>query len=560
MTAESRIQELIILKTIAETLNRSNELIPMLNIVLDKLLDATGFQAAWIFLDTGTGTPSFAAATRLPPALEREECLPMRCGACWCLNRYRDGRLENAVNILSCKRLEDALEQQSYDTGGITHHATIPLGSGGRRFGLLNVADRGRERFEAEELALLQAVAFQIGGAIERMRLYAAEQRRAALYAALGEFSRALGTEAGSAGGAEELAARAVSLIPASFGWPCAALLAPLGDGWSVLGLAPPRAEQELGEPLTGAEGWPFHSAESGDSASVTGEAAAVWAKRLGLDGESGHTPASLLAAGVSLGGRTGLLVIGCDITGEQACPDREVLEALAEHIASVLEGAMLEEQRRELARWDERNRLARDLHDSVSQMLFSLSMTARGTEAMLTGIAPEEAMAAVREMQGLAQSALKEMRALILQLRPEGLEAGLGLALAAYGRQLGLRVELEPGGLGRLSRGMEEALWRIGQEALNNVCKHAGTKEARIQLQVRENEVILRVADRGPGLAEPRAAAPTGHSIGLSTMRERAESLGGRLRVSRANGGGTVVEAAIPLRKTREPEKEENR
>lgn len=117
--------------------------------------------------------------------------------------------------------------------------------------------------------------------------------------------------------------------------------------------------------------------------------------------------------------------MIGIGTSGP-AQADREVLEALAEHIAASWESLKLAENRRELARMEERNRLARDLHDSVNQILFSLSLTAKGAESMLSGseqLLP--ATEALKDIRALSQEALKEMRALIMQIRPAGLEAG---------------------------------------------------------------------------------------------------------------------------------------
>ncbi|WP_254438480.1 GAF domain-containing protein [Paenibacillus sp. DCT19] len=144
MSEEVRMQEMYTLKTIAETLNTSNDLSTMLDTVIGKLLSLTGLTTGWLFLIGERAEYSFIADYNLPPALQREEKQPMRCGTCWCLNRFWDGRLDNAVNVLNCKRLEHAREYQWGDTYDITHHATVPLRSGEKMLGLLNVAARTR--------------------------------------------------------------------------------------------------------------------------------------------------------------------------------------------------------------------------------------------------------------------------------------------------------------------------------------------------------------------------------------------------------------------------------
>ncbi|MDF2960783.1 MAG: histidine kinase [Paenibacillus sp.] len=540
---EPREQELIILKTIAEMLNQSNELEPVLNTVLEKLLELTGLRTGWIFLSNAYMEYACVADFGLPPALDENDKRPMRCGSCWCLDRFWDGRLKNAVNILSCKRLEDATELRRGDTCGITHHATIPLRAGERLLGVMNVGAPGKSRFTEEELALLQAVAFQIGSAIERTRLYAGEQRRADLYSRLGEFSRALG----SGTDAVQLAERAVALIGEHFDWPFAALFEPRGDNLILRTVY--------------TDGRTAYPNVQVDSHSISWLNSCIREKRLikAAGGEAGLLAEQLklrrivpqirlfFAAAVPVGGQhAGALVLGCSKSSEFDRHDGEVIEALAEHIAAALESARLEEKRRELARLEERNRLARDLHDSVSQMLFSLSMTARGVEGLLNGSNPDGARSAVRDIQSLSQQALKEMRALILQLRPSGLEAGLLSALREYGEKLGLRVVTRLTGVRELPRGIEEALWRIGQEALNNVSKHAGTGEASILLQLDESSALLRIEDTGRGVPK-RSRMDNQTSIGLSTMRERAEALGGHFRLTSAYRKGTVVEVTVP-------------
>jgi Signal transduction histidine kinase len=541
---EHRIEELVTLKTIAETLNRSNELMPTLKTVLEKLLELTGLKAGWIFLSDGAGQYECVADAGLPPALEAEDKRHMKCGNCWCLDRYWENRLDKAVNILNCKRLEDAVTQRRGDTRGITHHATVPLLAGEKPLGVLNVAAPGKRHFHEDELALLQSVAFQIGSAIERAYLYGAEQRRAELFAKLGEFSRDLG----AAASADPIPACALALIGKHFPWPFAAIFRKSGSGFVVSALHAGGKTSYPGTRIkSGSLPWLDGCvAERRRTAAAGGEIA----------GLSRHPRLRKLLpplqAVMAVPLQTdpcpaGALVIGSDLPGGFGPADGEVLEAIAEHMDAAFESAQLEEQRRELARLDERNRLARDLHDSVCQMLFSLSMTAKGAEQELQAGDADAALAAVREMQSLARDALKEMRALIMQLRPAGLEAGLATALSEYGRKLGLKVSTRLSGVRELPRQAEEALWRIGQEALNNVSKHAKTDEASVELQLGGKAAVLRIADSGIGM-RPRLADHNEGSLGLFTMRERAMALGGELNITSDGRGGTLVEAKIPL------------
>lgn len=526
MSKEPRVQELITLKTIAETLNQMNEPEPMLNTALEKLLELTGLETGWIYLIEGRKEYSCVADFQLPPGLQYEDKSPMRCGMCWCVDRYCDDRLKNAVNILSCKRLEDATSHGWGDTHGITHHATVPLQVGDRKFGLLNVASPDKEHFNDEELALLQSIAFQISGALERTRLYLAEQKRANLFLRLGEFSRSLGAVTSRGGSPDELAEEIISLIGHHFDWP-------------VSGLIEVKSKELNSESRDFVsriiQNRHYLEAKSSDLQIVSS-----LLKYPGLTAG--------MAAPVVVGTTTvGVILIGDSKKSQIDRVDGQVLEALAEHIAMAVETIELEEHRRELARLEERNRLARDLHDSVSQMLFSLSMTAKGVESLLQGPEPDMALSAVRDMQTLSQNALKEMRALIMQLRPAGLEAGVTSALKAYGESLNLRVTTQLIGVQELPRSVEEVLWRIGQEALNNVSKHSKMSAAEVKLELKADQAILIVSDQGIGILKKRQNA-TSKSIGLQTMRERAEAVGGTFRLMSKFRKGTTIEVTIPL------------
>jgi signal transduction histidine kinase len=200
-----------------------------------------------------------------------------------------------------------------------------------------------------------------------------------------------------------------------------------------------------------------------------------------------------------------------------------------------------------------ERSRLARELHDSVSQALFSMTMHARAAQlAMATAGLDESAPLgrSVTQLAELTRGALAEMRALIFELRPgalaeEGLVAALrkqGAALSAR-EQVALTVEgpeqrLELGG------GVEEHLYRIASEALHNVVKHAHADSAAVVVTTEADVLRLAVRDDGAGF-EPDAER-AGH-LGLSTMAERAEVIGADLTITSAPGTGTTVTVCLP-------------
>jgi signal transduction histidine kinase len=227
------------------------------------------------------------------------------------------------------------------------------------------------------------------------------------------------------------------------------------------------------------------------------------------------------------------------------------VLETAADVLASAIENARLYQRAQEAAVLEERSRLARDLHDSISQQLFSMTLTAQAARVQLEKN-PVRTAAQLERLQETAGAALAEMRALIYQLRPPGLsEQGLVIALqqhvAAVGRREGLTVQLEVDGEERYARGAEQQIYRIVQEALNNVIKHAGVCRVAIVLDLQPDLLTLRVADDGVGF-DPDVLDPlNGRHLGLTSMRERAAELGGRIELRSRPGQGTEVVVTVP-------------
>ena len=207
---------------------------------------------------------------------------------------------------------------------------------------------------------------------------------------------------------------------------------------------------------------------------------------------------------------------------------DEQLLGLFAAHAAIALTNARLYERGRELSVLEERARLARELHDAVSQKLFSVRAKAHAA-AVLVSRDPARAVAEMESVAALSGQAHAELRAVIDGLAPPDLSAG-GLAgsVRSYavlaGRTYGVRVSFEARDLPALSAQQETALYRVAQEALHNALRHSGASEVCVSLSARARRVVLQVADRGRGFAPD--AAPTG--LGLASMRERASRGGG--------------------------------
>jgi signal transduction histidine kinase len=200
------------------------------------------------------------------------------------------------------------------------------------------------------------------------------------------------------------------------------------------------------------------------------------------------------------------------------------------------------------------RQAIARDLHDSVSQTLFSVTLQARAAQAALrkAGIGQDHPAArALAEVSGLNHGALAEMRALIFELRPgalaeEGLVAALTKQATAITARLQIQVSIDgPPTRLDLPPHVEEHLYRLTMEAVNNSLKHACASTVTITVSEAATQVRIDVVDDGAGF-DPSLSHP-GH-LGLGTMRERAASIGASLELDSRPGDGTRVTVRLPL------------
>lgn len=223
---------------------------------------------------------------------------------------------------------------------------------------------------------------------------------------------------------------------------------------------------------------------------------------------------------------------------------------AVASHAAIAIENARLYEEAGERAVLEERHRLARELHDSVSQALYGIGLGAR-TARRLLDRDPAAAAQPLDYVLSLAAAGLAEMKALLLELRPETLEAeGLAGAIRKQAEALETRhglsvaMDLDPGVEG-LTTPLKHTLYRVAQEALHNVLKHAQAARVKVALRMVGDRVRLEVDDDGVGF-DPGQDLP-GH-LGLRSMRERVAQLGGLLEIQSAPERGTTILAELPV------------
>jgi len=228
---------------------------------------------------------------------------------------------------------------------------------------------------------------------------------------------------------------------------------------------------------------------------------------------------------------------------------DVELIQVLAAHAAIAIEKARLYERSRELSIAAERNRLALELHDVVSQKLFGLVLSAEAAATLLDRD-PAAAREQVTKVGGLAREALDELRSLVFELRPPDLERdGLAEALRKHVEVLRrlhereIALDAADGLAGDPERDLQ--VLRIAEEALANALRHANAEHIAVSLDGAQRSLVLEVVDDGAGF-DPSAAGLRSRRLGLTSMEERAERIGGRLEVRSAPGAGTRVRLEV--------------
>jgi signal transduction histidine kinase len=434
----------------------------------------------------------------------------------------------------------------------IRSYIAVPLRTGGRVLGVLSVESDQPNAFTYEDVDLLEAVATQIGGPIASTRLYQEAQSLAEQVKRRNEHLTVLNA----------VARIAVSTLDVERMLAAVTVQIQQGFGFGHVELY--TADEEHQTLVLAAQAGTFKPNEIGYQLPVT----------RGLLGRAYHTgrtvcvgdvladpdyvpetpreTRSQLCVPIVAGARV-LAVLNLESRRLDAFTDESVgvLETAADVLASAIENARLYQRAQEAAVLEERSRLARDLHDSISQQLFSMTLTAQAARVQLEKN-PARTATQLERLQETAAAALAEMRALIFQLRPPGLsEQGLIAALqqhvAALSRREGLTMNLVVSGEERFTRGVEQAIFRIVQEALNNVVKHAGACYVTVSLDVCPDQITLRVVDDGAGFDLGVIESTSGRHLGLISMRERAAELGGQLELHSQPGKGTEVVVVVP-------------
>jgi signal transduction histidine kinase len=423
----------------------------------------------------------------------------------------------------------------------------VPILVGTQAIGVVSVQSIQQEgRFNENDQHLLMTIAANVGVAIERAQRYNTEQRRAEQFRLIAEVGRRISTLLD----ANQVMEQVVRVVHQTFGYYHVGIGVVEGDeviyrfGAGVLWESNPfqfkPARLKIGK--EGISGWVAEHREPVLAPDVSQDMRYVWM-------QGSQTRSELTVPIIVKDQIIGVLDAQSDRLNAFDTTDLAVLQALAHQAGAAIENARLYERAQELAVLQERNRLARDLHDAVTQTLFSAGLIADALPSTWESN-PNEGRQLLKELRQLSRGALAEMRTLLLELRPAALvETKLGdlfrqLGEAATGRT-GLSVSVQIEGNCKLPPEAHIALYRIAQEALNNVSKHSHAAHVTVSLnctvdQAEQVQVVeMSIRDDGRGFD---SSAVSSSRLGLSTMRERAQAIGAEMTIQSQLGRGTEI------------------
>lgn len=431
---------------------------------------------------------------------------------------------------------------------GVQMLGAIPLVAQGLVVGVLVLLSTDPRIFSNQELILLTAFGDQIGMAVENSHLFNAQQHRAEQFRLIAAVGRRFSTLLDI----DQVLTQVVHLIQQTFGYYHVAIgLIEEDDvvyrmGAGVLWQNPEfdfrPARLRVGE--EGITGWVAASGEPLLVPDVRLDQRYVQMR--------GSTCLSELAVPVvSQGSVIGVLDVQSDHLNAFDDTDLIVIQALAHQAGAAIRNAHLYEQAQNAAVLEERNRLARELHDSVTQSIYSLTLLAEAGLRMTQNGDMKLLQENQQRIEDIAQQTLQEMRLLVYQLRPSvlkelGLVKALERRLEIVERRAGIEARLVAPDDLNLPFEMETCLYRIAQEALNNALKHARALSIVVTFSLTNFLLEMSICDDGRGF-ELLAREEKG-GLGIQSMIERTESIGGRLFLESKIGGGTTVKVSVPM------------
>jgi GAF domain-containing protein/HAMP domain-containing protein len=419
---------------------------------------------------------------------------------------------------------------------------TVPISARGKILGILDVQSDRLNAFDETDLTVLQSLAYQAGVAIENATLFEAEQRRAEHFRLISEVGQRIITILS----VDELLEQMARMIKDTFDYYHVGFGIIEGDEVvSKAEIGPMREAYQSVRLKVGQEGIWGQVAQSGEPLLIPDVSEDPWY----FAAPDTEVCSELCVPLILKGEVIGVLDAESDRLDAFSESDVVILQTLANQAAVAIENARLFEQTHQLAAMEERNRLARDLHDAVTQTLFSSSLLAEALP-VLWDKDQTEGRKLLNEIRQLCRGALAEMRTLLMELRPASLvEASLQELLnqlrdSVIGRT-GVPVTLTIEGPYVLPPDVHTAFYRIVQEALNNIVKYSQASQVSITLQCvplgdeNERRVELQVIDDGVGF-DLDDISP--ESLGIGIMRERARAIDAKLEIDTEIGRGTEI------------------
>jgi PAS domain S-box-containing protein len=537
-----RVQELSTLNRIAETVATVIELSAALEIVTEIVTALFGAKITAIHIvedeqlrlisrfEQGSGFPE--SVGQLTPIEE----IP---GAREILDKKSSLVMAEAQSSLLPPLVRDRLSAMN-----IRAAMMVPLRARGQVVGMMGIGlDQPERILTTAEVKLAETVAGYVTGAIETARLLEEEQHQRQVAESL----REVATVVTSSLDQQEVLATIFEQLRnvMHYDGACISLL----DGESLLlskGVGVSNRYLDHRIPLT--DGSPLvRVLQSNEPKAIADtEHSSEW-QRWDKNGAIRSWMGAPLATGESA---IGLLTVDSCHPGAYKDEDVQILQTFADQAAIAIENARLYERAQTVAIDEERQRLARELHDSVTQSLYSLTLLSNGWGTMAEQGRLRDVVGCFKQLGEVSQQALKEMRLLIHQLRPPILEdVGIVGALQQRLDAVEQRVSVETrlftkGNVNDLPHDVEEQLFHIAQEALNNALRHAAATTITIWVRTENGHVSLSVHDNGIGFDPNMATA----GMGLANMRQRAEAIGGQMSISEAPVRGTTVNVSVAV------------
>ena len=543
----ARSCELEALNAVATVVSHSLDLERILADALDKTMQVMGTEAGGIYiLDQRKGVLDIAAHRGFSPEFVAAiDELAVGEGLSGLVSQTGEALVVPDVSA------DARLTRMAVREEGLHSLAIAPLHSKGKVLGTMFAVTRGYREFGERDVQLLTSIAHQIGVAVDNARLFESQQRRAEQFRVIAEVGRRMTLTPD----VDEVLEQVVRLIQRTFGYYHVGIGLVEGDAvvyrvgagelWDDPQFDFQPAQLRVG--IDGLTGWVASRGKPLLVPDVGAEPRYVWM-------QGSKTRSELLVPITAKGEVIGVLDAQSDHLDDFDDTDLAVLQSLAHQAGAAIENTQLYAQSQQVAVAEERNRLARELHDAVTQTLFSASLIAEAVPDAWDND-PDEGRQLLEELRQLSRGALAEMRTLLLELRPAALvETDLcsllcQLAEAATGRE-GIPVTVTAEGQCDLPTDVHVGLYRIAQEALNNVVKHSYAQHVQVSLRslpvleegrpIGQGErVELVIRDDGRGFDSQDTPSDR---LGLGIMRERAQAIGAALTIDSEPGQGTEV------------------